>query len=48
MAQNIFLQKYYKIMSYLYQLKNILNVLVAQLKFIRGNLKECQKKVWKI
>ena len=46
MAQNIS-QKYYKIISYLQQLKNTLNILVALLKLIRGNLMEFQKKVLK-
>ena len=48
MAQNIFLWAYFKITYYLYQLKNILSVFVAQLKFTHGNLKECQEKVLKI
>ena len=33
---------------YLYQLKNTLNILVALLKSIRGNLVECQKTILKI
>ena len=48
MAQNIFLQEYYKTIYYLYQLINALNFLVAQLRFIPGNLMECQKKELKI
>ena len=32
MVQNIFLQEYFKIIQYLYQIKNTLNVLVALLK----------------
>ena len=48
MEQHIFIQKYYKIILYLYQLKNILNILVALLEFIRRNLIECQKKLLKI
>ena len=47
MVQIIFLQKYYKI-KYLYQLKNILTFLMAKLKIIRGNLKQCHKIAWKI
>ena len=38
MAQNISIQEYYKIILHLYQLKNTLNILVALLGFIRGNL----------
>ena len=44
MERNISFQEYYKIILYLYQLKNTLNILVSQLKFISGNLTECQKK----
>ena len=40
--------KYFKIIWYLYQIKNIANILIALLKFICGNLMECQKKVLKI
>ena len=48
MEQNIFPQEYFKIIYYLYQPKNTLNILVALLGFNRGNLMECQKKVLKI
>ena len=48
MEQNIFLQEYFKIIWYLHQLKNTLNILVALLGFIHGNLMECQKKILKI
>ena len=48
MEENISTQEYYKIIFYLYQLKNTLNILVALLKFIHGNLMECQKKLLKI
>ena len=48
MEQNIFLQEYFKIIKYLYQLKNTLNVLLALLGLIRGNPVECQKKMLKI
>ena len=48
MVQNIFLQEYFKIILYLYQLKATLNILMRLLEFIRGNLMECQKKVLKI
>ena len=47
MEQNIFLQEYYKIIQYLYQLKDTLKILVALLRLIRGNLMECQKKILK-
>ena len=42
MEQNIFLQEYFKVIYYLYQLKNIFNILVALLGLIRRNLLECQ------
>ena len=42
--QNIFLQEKRKIVYYLYQLKNTLNILVAVFGLIRGNLMECRKK----
>ena len=45
MQQNISKKEYYKKILYLYQLKNTLNILVALLKFIRGNLMKNQKKV---
>ena len=48
MEQNIFLQEYFKIIYYLYQLKNTLNILVALLGLKRENLMECQKKILKI
>ena len=41
--KNIFLQQYFKIIYYLYQLKNTLNILVPLLGLIHGNLMECQK-----
>ena len=47
MEQNIFLQMDYKIISYLYQLVNTWLILVKLIKFIRGHLKEHQKKVLK-
>ena len=47
MVQNIS-QKYYKIVLYLHQLKNILNILMALLEFTCGNLMEYQKKILKI
>ena len=40
MEQNIFLQEYLKIIQYLYLLKNTLNILVALLGLICGNLRE--------
>ena len=48
MAQNIFLQEYFKIIQYLQQLRNTLNILVALLKLIRENIMEYQKKILKI
>ena len=45
MEQNIFLQQYFKIIWYLYQLKNTLNTLVALLGLNRGNLIKYQQKV---
>ena len=38
---------YFKIIQYLYQLKNTLNILVALLESIRGNLMEYQEKILK-
>ena len=38
MEQNIFLQEYFKIIYYFYQLKNTLNILVALLGLIYGTL----------
>ena len=38
MEENIFLQEYFKIIYDLYQLKNTLNILVALLQLIRGNI----------
>ena len=35
-------QECYKIILYLYQLKNSLHILVELLECIQGNLKECQ------
>ena len=46
MQENIFLQEYFKII-YFHQPKNILNILVAVLGLIHGNLMECQKKILK-
>ena len=48
MAQNISIQEYFKIIQNLYQLRNTLNILVALLEFIRGNLMECQRKILKM
>ena len=48
MEQNIFLEQYFKIILYLYLLKNIFNILVALFGFIRGNLMEYEKKTLKI
>ena len=36
--KNIFLQEYFKIIKYLYQLKNTLNILVTLPEQVRGNL----------
>ena len=47
MEQRVFPQDYYKIIYYLSQLKNALNILMALLGSIRGNLIECQKKILK-
>ena len=47
MEQVVFLQEYFKIISHLNQLKNTLNILLALLGLIRGNLMECQKKILK-
>ena len=47
MVQNIFLQEYFKIIYYLYQLKNTLNFLVVLLGLICENLMECKKKILK-
>ena len=47
MVQNVSIQEYYKIILYLYQLKNTLNIFMALLEFIRGNLMKCQKKILK-
>ena len=43
-----FFHEYFKIIQYLYQLKNTLNIFMPLLEFIRGNRTECQKKVLKI
>ena len=48
MEQNIFLQVYFKIICYLYQLKNTCNILVALPRLTRGNLMEFEKKIFKI
>ena len=48
MAQNIFNEGYYKIMLYLYQVKSMLNIFMVLPKFIRGNTKECLKRILKI
>ena len=40
-----FLQEYFKIIYYLYQLKKTLNILVALLWLNGGNLMACQKKI---
>ena len=48
MGQDIFLQKYYKIFKYFYQIKNTLDALVTHLKFYHGNLKDFQMKVLEI
>ena len=48
MEQNIFLQECFKIILYLHQQKNAVNISEALLGLIRRNLMECQKKVLKI
>ena len=48
MEQNIFLQECFKIILYLHQQKNAVNISEALLGLIRQNLMECQKKVLKI
>ena len=48
MEQHAFPQEWFKIILYLSQLKNTLNILVALLRLIRGNLIKCQKKILKI
>ena len=45
MEQNIFLEEYFKIIKYLYNLKNALNILVALLGLNSGNLMECQENI---
>ena len=45
MKQNIFLYKYLKIILYLYQLKNSINILLALLEMNRENLMENLKNV---
>ena len=45
MEQNISFEEYYKIILYLYQLKNTLNILVALVGFICENLMESRKKI---
>ena len=44
MEQNIFLQEYFKIIWYLYQVKNTLNILAELLQLICGNLMEFENK----
>ena len=44
MPRNIFLQEYFKMIWYLYQLKYKLHFLMALLEFILGNLMEYEKK----
>ena len=48
MVKKIFVQVYYKLIWYLYQIKNKLIFLVSAKKFIHGDLNECQKKILKI
>ena len=48
MEYHIFIEEYYKIILYLYQLKNILDILMAIPEFIRGNLIESQIEVLKM
>ena len=48
MEQNISIQEYQNIIQYLYQIKNTLNIFMPLLKFIHGNLMECQEKVLKM
>ena len=48
MEQNVAFQKYFKIIEYLLQLKNTLNILLALLGLIRRNLMECKKTILKI
>ena len=48
MDLDVSIDKYYKIILYLYQLKNTLNILVRLLGFICENLMECQRKILKI
>ena len=45
---NIFLQEYFKVIYYLYQLKNTLNILEPLFRLVCGNLMEFQKKILKI
>ena len=45
MKQNIFLYEYLKIILYLYQLKNSINILLALLGMNRENLMENLKNV---
>ena len=47
MKQNIYLQEYFKIIVFM-PAKNTLNLLVALLRLIRGNVMEYQKKILKI
>ena len=48
MERKNFLPEYFKIICYLYHLKNTWNIFVALLELIRGNLSEYQKKILKI
>ena len=45
MKQNIFLYEYLKIILYLYQLKNSINILLALLGMNRENIMESLKNV---
>ena len=46
MGEDIFLQEYYKIISYFYQIKSIFDFLLTYLKRYYGNLKVFKKKYW--
>ena len=47
MEQKNFPQECLKIIQYLYQLNNIINILMVLLGLIHRNLMECQKKILK-
>ena len=47
MEQNIFLEKYFKTIYYLYKPKNTLNILMTLLELTRGYLLQYQKKMLK-